>query len=256
MALQSLDIFLRTSVVLLQKFDSGHDEVIMKIGIIGTGMVGRAFATRLAGLGHDVVIGTRNVAVTLARTKPDNKGISPFSTWFVNNKDIPLVSLQEAGTHGELIINATEGVNSLNAFRITGSENLRGKTILDLALPLSYSDNRPPHLSFANDDSLGEQMQRLLPESHVVKSLNTMSFPVMLEPSRLPAPHNVFISGDNVDAKNIVCNLLSELGWPEESIMDLGGIISARGTEMYANLLFYVAQVKQSYDFNISIISN
>lgn len=227
----------------------------MKIGIIGTGMVGRAFATRFSGLGHDVVIGTRDIKNTLSRTEPDAKGNPPFSTWIPGNEDISVVTFAEAAAHGDVVINATEGVNSLSALEIAGANNLAGKVVLDLALPLSYTPGRPPHLSFANDDSLGEQIQRLLPDSDVVKTLNTMSFVVMLDPGRLPGIHHVFVSGNSQRAKKIVGTLLSELGWVDEAVIDLGDIITARGTEMYANLLFHIADVKKNYDFNIALVS-
>jgi predicted dinucleotide-binding enzyme len=226
----------------------------MKIGIIGSGMVGRAFALRLSALGHDVVVGTRDVQATLKRTEPDNKGIPAWQFWAAEHPEIRLVPFPEAGRISEVIINATEGNNSLNALSQVSKDNLDGKIILDLALPLSYSPDRPPHLTYANDDSLGERLQREFPGSHIVKTFNTMTHTIMLDPALLPAPHTVFISGESDTAKSTITQLLEQFGWPREDIMDLGGIISSRGTEMYANLLFYIAQVTGSYDFNISVI--
>jgi predicted dinucleotide-binding enzyme len=169
----------------------------MKIAVIGTGMVGRSFAARLAGLGHDVVVGTRNVAATQERTEPDGKGIPPFVEWQKSYPEIRLASFPDAGAYGEVVINATAGMQSLAALAAVGATTLAGKVIVDLAVPLDYSEGRPPKLAFANTDSLGEQIQRAHPDAHVVKTLNTMHFEVMLDPTRVPGSHAVFVAGDS-----------------------------------------------------------
>lgn len=226
----------------------------MKIAIIGSGMVGRAFALRLTELGHEVVVGTRNVDATLRRTSPDAKGIPAWQFRAKEHPDIALVSFYEAGRFAEIIVNATEGAISLNALTLVGKDNLAGKLILDLALPLTYSPGDIPRLTFANDDSLGEQIQRAFPDAHVVKSLNTMAYSIMLNPLQLPGSHNVFMSGDSHTAKSKVKALLMQLGWPVENIIDLGGIMTSRSTEMYATLLFQMAKISGDYNFNIAIV--
>ncbi len=143
---------------------------------------------------------------------------------------------------------------SLQALNEVDKENLVDKIILDLALPLCYSPGRPPCLEFTNDDSLGEQRQRDFPDAYIVKSLNTMVYTIMLDPSQLPGSHNVFMSGENKTAKSTVKELLLQFGWPVENIMDLGGIITSRATEMYATLLFQISKVSGDYNFNIAIV--
>ncbi|CAD7564485.1 NAD(P)-binding domain-containing protein [Escherichia coli] len=226
----------------------------MKISIIGTGMVGRAFALRLTDLGHDVVVGTRNVDATRHRTSPDAKGIPAWQFWAKEHPEINLVSFIDAGRFAEIIVNATEGSNTLQALSVVGKDNMKGKIILDLALPLTYSPDDIPRLTFANDDSLGEQIQRTFPDSHVVKSLNTMAYSIMLNPALLPGSHNVFMSAESNDAKSRIKELLMQLGWPDGSIMDLGGIITSRATEMYSTLLFQISKNIGGYNFNISIV--
>ncbi|HFZ8993482.1 TPA: NADPH-dependent F420 reductase [Citrobacter freundii] len=226
----------------------------MKIAIIGSGMVGRAFALRLTELGHDVVVGTRDVDATLSRTSPDSKGIPAWQFWAQEHANVALVSFADAGRFAELIINATEGVISLEALSMVGKDNLAGKVLLDLALPLSYLPGEIPRLAFANDDSLGEQIQRAFPDTHVVKSLNTMVYTLMLDPSLLPGSHNVFMSGDREIAKSKVKELLIQFGWTDENIIDLGGIITSRATEMYAALLFQISKVSGDYNFNIAVV--
>ncbi|MFC9912881.1 NADPH-dependent F420 reductase [Streptomyces sp. NPDC059862] len=226
----------------------------MKIAVLGTGMVGRAIADRLSTLGHDVVIGTRDVEQTLARTEPDWLGNVPFAQWHQAHHAVQLVSFSDAGAHGEVVVNATPGTVSLAALEAAGSANLAGKVILDVALPLDMSEGMPPLLAVANTDSLGEQIQRAFPEARVVKSLNTMLADTMVDPSRIPGQHNVFVAGDDGDAKATVKSLLNGFGWPDEAIIDLGGIRGARGTEMYARLLFELSAALGTYDFNLAIV--
>jgi predicted dinucleotide-binding enzyme len=226
----------------------------MKIAVIGTGMVGRAFADRLTRLGHDVVIGTRDPQATLARTEPDDKGTPPLADWFKDNPDARLVTMPKAAAHGEIIINATAGANAVAALEHVGAEHLAGKVLLDLALPLDLSAGWPPRLSVANDDSLGEQIQRAFPQARVVKSLTTVQYEIMLDPARLPGHHTMFVSGNDSAAKEAVKQLLGEFGWPAEVILDLGDITTARATEMYSRLLFTMADHFGDYQFNIALV--
>jgi predicted dinucleotide-binding enzyme len=226
----------------------------MKIAVLGTGMVGRALAGRLAELDHDVVIGTRDPQHTLSRTEPDSKGIEPYAEWQQTHPDVRLVTFPEAGVYGELIVNATAGTVSLAALEATGAQNLAGKVVLDLALPLVYSDGAPPELGFAHTDSLGERIQRAFPDAQVVKTLNTVGKDVMIDPARLPGEHNLFLSGDHAEAKDLVRRVLGEFGWPQERLIDLGSIKTARSVEMYMQLFFNLFAVFGDFDFNITVM--
>jgi predicted dinucleotide-binding enzyme len=226
----------------------------MKIAVIGTGIVGRSFAARLAGLGHDVVVGTRNVAATQEKTEPDRKGIPPFVEWQKSYPEIRLVSFPDAGAHGEVAINATAGMQSLAALAAVGVTTLAGKVIVDLAVHLDYSEGRPPKLAFANTDSLGEQIQRAHPDAHVGKALNTMHFEVMLDPTRVPGSHAAFVAGDSTVANATVRRLLSQFGWSDDVILDLGGIKAARATEMFVPLLFTLMGATGTPDVNIAVV--
>jgi len=225
----------------------------MQIAIIGTGMVGRGLATRLTGLGHDVVIGTRSLADTLGRTEPDGMGTPPFAQWQRENSAVRLVTLPQAGSHGEVIINAVNGHHVMAALDGVGAESLAGKVLLDLALPLDLSAGFPPTLTVSNSDSLGEQIQRAHPDTRVVKSLNSVYYEVMIDPSRVPGPHSIFVAGNDADAKRSVEGLLVEFGWPARSIIDLGDITGARGVEMYARLFFTLYNAFGTFDFNINV---
>ena len=226
----------------------------MHVAVLGTGIVGRTLAARLAELGHDVVIGTRDVDETLARTEPDQMGNPPFATWSAEHSGIALRPLADAAAHGELVVNATSGAGSLVALESVGAERLAGKVLMDVANPLDFSQGMPPVLSVVNTDSLAEQLQQAFPDSRVVKTLNTMNAFVMVDPSRVPGEHVVFVAGDDTAAKETVEEVLRGFGWSEESIVDLGGIRSAPGTEMYLPLWLSLYGALGTGDFNIGLL--
>ena len=225
-----------------------------KVAVLGTGMVGRALAGRTAQLGHDVVIGTRDVEQTLTRNEPDAMGNPPYREWQEANSTVRLVPFAEAGAHGEIVINATAGGGSIDALTAAGAANLAGKVLVDIANALDFSQGRPPILAVANTDSLGEQIQRAFPDARVVKTLNTMNAYVMVDPSRVPGRHVVFVAGEDEAAKETVKGLLGEFGWPDDAIVDLGGIRAARGTEMYVPLWLSLWGVLGTGDFNIAVV--
>jgi 8-hydroxy-5-deazaflavin:NADPH oxidoreductase len=226
----------------------------MKIAILGTGTVGRTLATGFSQRGHQVMIGTRDVAETLARADRDAMGNPPFSEWHADHSGVGLGTFGEAALAGELVVNATSGAVSLSALEDAGS-GLEDKIIIDVANPLDFSQGMPPTLSIANTDSLAEQIQQIFPRSKVVKALNTMTARLMIEPSLLPEGHEVFLAGDDLAAKKKVHDLLVELGWKEDHIKDLGGIRAARGLEMYLPLWVTLMGKLGTADFNIKLVS-
>jgi predicted dinucleotide-binding enzyme len=121
-------------------------------------------------------------------------------------------------------VNATNGAGSIGMLELAGRDNLAGKVLLDVANPLDSSEGMPPSLFVSNTDPLGEQIQRAFPEAKVVKALNTMNCQVMVDPAKVPGAHDVFVCGDDDDAKRQVTELLQSFGWPTERIRDLGGI--------------------------------
>ncbi len=203
----------------------------MKIAVLGTGPVGQTIAERLNGIGHSVMMGTRDVASSLAKTENDSFGRPPLREWHKQNEDVKIVTYREAATFGELVVNATNGNGSLDALKKAGEENLSGKILLDIANPLDFSKGMPPTLSVCNTDSLGEQIQKAFPQAKVVKSLNTMNAYIMVNPSLVPGDHNVFMNGNDETAKKKVADILISFGWKKENIIDMGDISTARGTE-------------------------
>ncbi|MCD0486469.1 NAD(P)-binding domain-containing protein [Streptacidiphilus sp. ASG 303] len=225
----------------------------MRYAVLGTGVVGRTVAAKLASLGHEVVVGTRDPQATLARTEPDAMGTPPFAQWHQGNPGVRLASFADAAATADAVVNATSGAGALDALALAGAENLAGKVLLDIANPLDFSQGMPPSLDPVNTDSLGEQIQRAFPEARVVKTLNTMNSSVMVDPARVAGEHHVFVSGDDADAKKAAAELLASFGWPAGSVIDLGDITTARGTEMLLPIWLRLWGALGHADFNFHI---
>jgi 8-hydroxy-5-deazaflavin:NADPH oxidoreductase len=205
----------------------------MRVGVLGTGIVGRTIAGKLGELGHDVSIGTRDPAALAERTEPDYMGNPPFPVWQADHHpNIGVATFEDVASRSELLVNATNGAGSVEALRAAGEHNLDGKVLIDISNPLDFSHGMPPSLFVSNTDSLAEQIQRAFPGARVVKTLNTVAAPVMVDPARVGGgEHTMFVSGDDVDAKAEVTTLLQDgFGW--KHVIDLGSIQSARGMEM------------------------
>jgi predicted dinucleotide-binding enzyme len=225
----------------------------VRLGILGTGTVGKTTASRLAGLEHEVMVGTRDPAETLSRNEPDAYGNPSFSAWQQEHPEVRLGTFAEAAAHGATVVNATAGAVSLEALEQAGEANLNGKILIDVANPLDFSKGMPPTLSVSNTDSLGEQIQRRFPEAKVVKTLHTMNAQLMVDPAQLAATdHTVFVGVDDAEAKATVTELLRSFGWTD--IIDLGGITTARGTEMLLPIWVRLFGALQKPIFNFKIV--
>jgi 8-hydroxy-5-deazaflavin:NADPH oxidoreductase len=225
----------------------------MQIGILGTGMVGQALAAKLAEAGHEVVVGTRDPATTLARDEPDGYGNPPFRVWHAQHPGVKLASFADAAAHGELLVNATAGAASVDALRLAGQANLAGKVLIDIANALDFSGGMPPSLLVANTDSLAEGIQRAFPAVRVVKALNTMTAGVMVNPGQLGGgDHAVFVCGDDPEAKALVTGILRELGWRD--VIDLGDLSAARATEMVLPIWLRLMGTLQTPMFNFKVV--
>jgi 8-hydroxy-5-deazaflavin:NADPH oxidoreductase len=228
-------------------------ETNVRFGILGTGVVGKTIAARLDGMGHEVMVGTRNPEETTSRTEPDAYGNPPFSLWQEEHPEIKLATFSEAADHGEMVVNATAGTVSLEALEQAGEDNLNGKILVDISNPLDFSGGMPPTLSVSNTDSLGEQIQRRFPEAKVVKTLHTMNAYLMVDPAQLAGgDHTVFVCGDDAEAKESVTELLRSFGWTD--IIDLGDISTARGTEMLLPIWVRLFGALQKPIFNFKIV--
>jgi hypothetical protein len=189
----------------------------MKIGILGSGMVGQAIASKLAEVGQEVVIGTRS---------PEK-----LTDWLTQNPGVKAGSFSEAAAYGEMVFNAAKGDATLAILKSIGEANLNGKILIDIANPLDFSKGMPPSLFVSNTDSLGEQVQRTFPQAKVIKAFNTLTASLMVNPRSLAnGDHTLFLCGNDAEAKTRVTNLFTEwFGWRD--ILDVGDISAARGLE-------------------------
>ena len=214
----------------------------MKISVLGTGMVGTTIASKLVALGHDVKLGARERNNEKAAAWAKQAGARASHGTFADST-----------AFGEMVFNCTMGSASLDALRAAGADSLRGKIPVDIANPLDFSKGMPPSLFVGSDDSLGERIQKAFPETKVVKTLNTMNCNIMVDPSRVPGDHDVFMSGNDAGAKGRVAEILRGwLGW--KNVIDLGDITTARGTEHYLPLWVRLWGALGTADFNLKIV--
>lgn len=172
-----------------------------------------------------------------------------------NGKNASQGTFSEAAASGEIIFNCVAGSAALEVLKLAGAENMKGKILIDLTNPLDFSKGMPPALSICNTNSLGEEIQKIFPGVKVVKTLNTMWCGLMVNPGMISnADHNVFLSGNDEEAKKLVKELLKSFGWPEKNIMDLGGIVTARGVEMWLPLWLSIYGARKDGAFNLKIV--
>ncbi|MEU0272585.1 NAD(P)-binding domain-containing protein [Streptomyces sp. NPDC006307] len=211
----------------------------MKIGILGTGHVGKALAAAWAAAGHDIVFGSRRADDTELRGE----------LAAAVNGEVAVMDPAGAVAAADVVVNATPGTASVPLLETVGAPALAGKVVLDVAVGFR-EDNTLSHPV----ESLGEEIQRTFPEARVVKTLCTVDAIVMVAPGSLEGPSTVFLSGDDADAKHTVSGLLHDLGWPPEALLDLGGIDTARGQEHYSMLFIALAGALSSYGFGMRVV--
>lgn len=225
------------------------------IAVLGTGDVGQTLAGAIAEhSSQKVIVGTRDPGASAARKDPQKTG-EAFGTWLERHSHVDVKTYADAAAGADLIVNATNGVQSLAALEAAGTEAIGNKILIDVANPLDFSDGFPPKLSVSNTDSLGEQIQRAYPNARVVKALNTMNNKVMVAPESVAGgDHDVFVCGDDKDAKADVSKCLQEwFGWHKDRIVDLGGLNAARGTEAYLLMWVRMMGAVSPAAFNIKI---
>jgi predicted dinucleotide-binding enzyme len=177
---------------------------VMKIAILGTGMVGSTIATKLVNIGHQIMMGSRTANSDAARQ------------WLRSiDGRAQIGTFADASAFGEIIFDCTNGANALAALRTAGEENLHGKILVQVGNPLDFSQGMPPTLTVCNTDSLGEQVQREFPDVRVVKALNTVNCDIMIAPSRVPGDHDLFICGnEKPNAKSPSGSAIGSAGRP------------------------------------------
>lgn len=203
------------------------------ITVLGTGVVGQTIANKLILLGYKVVMGSR--------TADNTKGLA----WVeVAGPNASLATFSDAVASSSIVFNCTKGALSTEIMAQIGPTVFADKILIDLANPLDFSAGFPPTLTMSNTTSLGETLQQMLPQTKVVKTLNTMNCNIMVNPDLVGAgDHDVFMCGNDAAAKLEVASLLESFGWKKQHIRDLGDIAVARGLEQF--LPFWAVVMKQ-----------
>ena len=222
----------------------------MKIGIIGSRMVAQIIGSKLLEEGDEVMISSRDI------TK-EKRGFPSAKEWQIQQERKGLKahvgSFTESASFGNLVINCTSGAHSIEALTMAGKANLGDKILIDLANPLDFSKGRPPSLTIANTNSLGEEIQRTFPDVRVIKTLNMINAEVMINPGEINGDHDLFICGNDEDAKHLVKNeiLVNRFKW--KNVIDLGDLSAARGMEAYVILWVRLMNTLETAQFNIHI---
>jgi predicted dinucleotide-binding enzyme len=192
----------------------------MRIGIVGTGDVGRVLGAGFAAEGHQVMIGSRDARQekVQAWVKATGRGASAGT-------------FAEAATFGEIAVLATSWSGTESALKLAGPGSFAGKIVIDATNPLDFSQGVPPRIAVAGSDSGGETVQRLLPSARVVKAFNVVGNTHMVHPDFPGGPPDMFICGNDDAAKATVASLLTAFGW---GVIDSGGIASSRYLEAMA----------------------
>jgi predicted dinucleotide-binding enzyme len=217
----------------------------MKIGILGTGIVGNTIGSALIAKGHEVKMGSRDAL---------NEKASAWTK--ANGNNASQGNFEEAAVFGDIIFNCTQGEHSLEALKLAGVQNLSGKIVIDVANPLDFSKGMPPTLTLCNDTSLGEAIQAAFPSVKVVKALNTLNCSLMVDANKLAGgDHNIFICGNDEGAKTEVKDFLHDnFNWAKENIIDLGDITNSRGTEQLLPIWIRLWAALGTADFNFKIV--
>jgi hypothetical protein len=187
----------------------------IKVGILGSGDVGKSFARAFSALGHEVKIGSRS---------PEK--LHDFVSQA--GEHVTSSTFEETARFGDLIVVATLGVATQEALQLANAKNFDGKVVIDATNPLDFTPGGPPKLAIGHDDSLGERVQRWLPSARVVKAFNTVGNAHFYKPQFPGGPPDMFLCGNDAEAKKLVSQICKEFGWGS---IDIGGIAGSRYLE-------------------------
>jgi len=213
----------------------------MKIGILGSGVVGQALGRAFATLGHDVQIGTRS---------PDDTKLLLWVTETAGKGSV--ASPEEAARFGELLVIATAWSGTEHAIQLAGPSHFAGKVVIDATNPLKPMPGGAPTLAVSGTDSAGEQVQRWLPNAKVVKAFNIVGNAHMFRPHFPGGTPDMFIAGNDKDAKRKVTEILKAFGW---HVIDAGGIESSRYLEALAMLWIIYGFTTNSWNHAFKLLT-
>jgi 8-hydroxy-5-deazaflavin:NADPH oxidoreductase len=212
-----------------------------RVGVLGTGEVGRQLAAGFRSRGHHVIIGSRDPAKPELRDWLSDGGAGIESGTF-----------RQAAQGGELLVLAVLGNAAEEVMAAAGVQNFRDKVVIDTMNPLDFSRGFPPTLSISGDDSLGERVQRALPGAKVVKAFNTIGNPYFVDPHFSGGRPTMLIAGDDEGAKRTVTDLLADFGWSD--VVDLGGIQGSRELEAICIAWVKIGGARGAWDHGFQLL--
>jgi len=212
-----------------------------RVGVIGSGAVGRALAAGFASRGHEVTIGTR------APEENDD-----LQAWAAQHDGVAIGTFAAAAEGGEIVVLATRGTAAEEAIRTAGPQHFAGKLVIDATNPLAPDPGTGgPGLAVGHTDSGGETVQRALPDARVVKAFNTVNNALMADPG-FAARQPMFIAGNDDAAKASVAEILGDFGW---DAFDVGGIEQSRQLESLVLLWVAVGRRRGAYDHVFTFVT-
>ena len=212
-----------------------------RVGVLGTGEVGRRLAAGFLSRGHEVMIGSRDPE------KPE------LQEWLAGEGvGIEAGTFAETAAHGELLVLALFGTAAENVIAEAGPEKFSGKVMIDAMNPLDFAAGFPPKLAISGEDSLGERVQRAVPEAKVVKAFNIIGNAYFVDPSFPEGQPTMLIAGDDEDAKRTVADVLNDFGWPDP--IDIGGIEGARELEAICIAWVKIGGARGAWDHGFKLL--
>jgi predicted dinucleotide-binding enzyme len=212
-----------------------------QVGVLGTGEVGQRLAGGFRGRGHEVMIGSRD---------PDKPELREWLSG--GGAGIEAGTFAAVAAAGELLVLAVLGDAAEQVIADAGPENFAGKVVIDAMNPLDFSGGFPPKLSISGEDSLGERVQRALPEAKVVKAFNIIGSPYFVDPTFSEGRPTMLIAGEDGDAKQIVTDLLADFGWSDA--VDIGGIEGSRELEAMCIAWVKIGGVRGAWDHGFRLL--
>jgi predicted dinucleotide-binding enzyme len=212
-----------------------------RVGVLGSGEVGRRLAAGFHSRGHDVMIGSRDPGKPELREWLSGDGAGMEAGTFA-----------QAAEHGELLVLAVLGNAAQEAIADAGTDNFSSKVVIDAMNPLDFSGGFPPKLSITGEDSLGERVQRALPDAKVVKAFNTIGNPYFVDPNFSDGEPTMMIAGDDESAKRTVGDVLADFGWSDT--VDIGGIEGSRELEAICIAWVKIGGARGSWDHGFKLL--
>ena len=189
-----------------------------KIGVLGSGIVGRTLAEGFLQHGYEVMLGTRD----------PQRGEVP--SWIASHPGAKAGTFRETAVFGDIVVLAVKGLVAGEVLSQAGTDHLTGKILIDTTNPLASEAPVNGILTFTTgpNESLGEKLQSQVPNAHVVKAFNSVGAALMIRPKFEQGTPTMFLCGNNPEAKHAVSSICVQFGWEP---FDCGDVAASRALE-------------------------